>query len=129
MPYGVPKRLAPYEEYDEAFRFTAFVKLEGRSGRAGVEGDEADMVVGLVLEEGSVDVPGEEIVLLSMAEFALAAPALSQGFGGDGEAIVLSSTAATHVLDRSAKFGIRPSQQQAFYSPHGFSVADLSSTL
>lgn len=73
--------MAPYAEYADAFRFTAVVKLDGRSGSAGAEEDEDDGVVAVLLE-GSVDVP---------AGFAPApapaAAALSHGFGGDGEAI------------------------------------------
>jgi hypothetical protein len=46
-------RFAPYGEYADAFRFTAAVRLEGRSGTAGgpdVDDDAAvDVIVGLAV--------------------------------------------------------------------------------
>lgn len=75
----MPNRFAAYGEYADAFRFTAVVKLDGRSGSVG-------------WSPGAVDIV--DVVLVGIVELAPddPAPALSHGFGGDGVAIFWDSS-------------------------------------
>lgn len=70
-PYGVaPIRFAPYGEYADAFRFTAAVRLDGRSGIAGgLEVDDdaaADTVVG---PAANVKLPDVNALVLDIAAY------------------------------------------------------------
>ena len=113
-PYCVaPIRFAPYGEYAEAFRFTAAMRLDGRSGTAGgpeiIDDAAADADVGPAGDVELLDDKALEFALdiatygvsqriLDLDQrlllenkwkgLAQAAPPLSHGFGGDTEAIL-----------------------------------------
>lgn len=85
-----PTRFAPYGEYAEAFRLTAAVRVEGRSGIVGAVVERVE-VEEIVEEDGVavavVDMPVEAAIAGLALAVAARAPALSQGLGGDTAAI------------------------------------------
>lgn len=72
-PYGVaPIRFAPYGEYADAFRFTAAVRLDGRSGTAGGPAVDDDAAVGVVVRPaGNVEVPDDKALVRDITAYSV----------------------------------------------------------
>ena len=72
-PYGVaPIRFAPYGEYADAFRFTAAVRLDGRSGIAGGPEVDDDAAVDIVVKPAAnVELPDVNALVLDIAAYSV----------------------------------------------------------